>query len=174
MSWNDYVTAYLTNYVDQSTGKTHSNSCEHGAIISVTDGTVWASTPNFKIHRSVDVHIDKEDGSGQEKIVVDEFENLKSVFENGGECSKKGGVRLLGEKYLLVSFNPDKNLGYFKKNGGGAAVAKSGQAFVIATFATSNKVKVSQNGVNSEINQNPGLTNTGVEKLQEFLVTNSL
>lgn len=174
MSWNDYVTAYLTNYVDQTTGKAHTNSCEHGAIISVADGTVWASTSGFSIHTSIEVHVDKEDGTGQETKKINEFENLKNAFENEGSTNNVGGLRLNGEKFFLVSFNKDKQVAYLKKNGGGAAVSKSGQAFVIGTFSTAKKVTITFNGANSEVNQNPGLTNTGVEKLQEFLVANNL
>jgi len=63
---------------------------------------------------------------------------------------------------------------YLKKNGGGAAVAKSGQAYAIAVFSTSKKMQVTHAGKTTEQNQNPGDCNRGVEKLQEFLLANNL
>ena len=172
MSWADYVNAYLVNYVDQVAGKSYLNACEHGAIVSNTDGTIWAASTGFTFSK-YSVEIDKDDGSGQVKVEIDEFASLKNAFDNNGTCTAKGGIRIHKEKFFVVSYDADKKVMYLKKNGGGAAIAKSGQAFAIGVFNTSKKITV-KGTATTEQNQNPGVTNLGVEKLQEFLLTNNL
>ena len=170
MSWQDYVSSYLTNFTDANSGKTASNVCEHGAIVGNTDGTVWASTTNFKLDPSFTVEVEKDDGS-TEKAVVNEFESLLDAFTNKGLPTKKGGVRINHEKYFPVLFDEERGVLYLKKSGGGAAVALSNLAFVIGTF--SSKLKLTNlNGVVEP--QNPGYTNRVVEELQTFLKENSL
>jgi hypothetical protein len=173
MSWNDYVNAYLVNYVDQQHGKAYLNCCEQGGILSNTDGTMWAASTGFTLQK-YPIEIEKEDGSGKEKIEVDEFKNLVNAFDNNGVSTAKGGIHINKEKYLIVSYNADKKIMYLKKAGGGGAVGKSGKAFSIATFSTSKKLTVKAGNNTTEQNQNPGICNTGVEKLQDFLLANNL
>lgn len=170
MSWQDYVNGYLVNWVDvNNDNRTYTNVCEHGALVGNGDGTVWAKTDNFSFGvRKVEV--EKEDGSGTTTIEVNEFENLQDSFNNQGTTKKLGGLRINGEKFFMVNFDSDRNVMYLKKNGGGACVAKSGLAYVIGTFSASLKAKVG----GKEVNQNPGNCNLVCEKLQEFLVSNSL
>ncbi len=170
MSWQDYVNGYLVSWVDTNCdNKTYTNVCEHGALVGNGDGTVWAKTEkfNFGVFK---VDVEKEDGSGTEKVDVDEFSNLKDAFENQGTTKKRGGLRINKEKYFMVNFDSERNVMYLKKNGGGACIAKSGLAYVIGTFNTSMKSKVD----GKDINQNPGSCNLVSEKLQEFLVSNNL
>jgi hypothetical protein len=169
MSWQDYVNAYLVNWTDQSTGKSAFNICESGAIIGNADGTVWASTPGFAL-KTETVSIDTDDDK-TESITVNEFVNLADAFNNKGSTSIKGGIRINGEKYYPVSYDEDVNILYLKKNGGGAAIAKSGLGFVVGTFASSKKLK---NLSGNEEPQNPGMTNRVVEELQKFLLANNL
>lgn len=170
MSWIDYVTGYLVNYTDQSTAKTATNVCEHGAIIGNQDGAMWASTPGFTLE-TYTTEIEKEDGSGTEKVEINEFAHLLDAFNNGGRSSMKGGIRLHKEKYYVVSSDAEKGVLYLKRNGGGACVAKSGQGFVIGTWSSKCKFK-NFNGV--EEVQNPGVINRATEDLQKFLLDNSL
>jgi hypothetical protein len=169
MSWSDYVNNYLINYNDLNTGKVYTNVCEHGAIIGNQDGTIWASTPGFALG-SETVEIEKEDGSGTEKVTVNEFASLSDAFNNAGKSSLKGGIRINKEKYYAVSFDGELGVLYLKKNGGGAAVAKSNLGFVIGTFNSKNQETI--NGVAAP--QNPGTTNKVVEALQKFLLENNL
>ena len=169
MSWIDYVNAFLINYADPNTQKTYANACEHGAIIGNQDGAVWAASPGFGFGL-VEVEVDKEDGSGTQKVKVNEFENLNDAFNNQGTTKKQGGLRINKEKYFMVNFDGEKNVMYLKKSGGGACVAKSGLGYVIGTFNTSKNVTI--NGHPSA--QSPGTCNLVCEKLQEFLVSNNL
>jgi hypothetical protein len=169
MSWSDYVSGYLVNYTDQNNGKTASNVVEHGAIVGNTDGTVWASTSGFELS-TYSTDIEQDDGTTK-TVEVNEFANMLDAFNNKGATSKAGGVRIHKEKYYMVSFDSDREVMYLKKSGGGAAVAKSNLAFVIATFNT----KLKSKGLSgAEEPQNPGLVNRAAEDLQTFLKTNNL
>jgi hypothetical protein len=169
MSWQDYIDNFLVNFCDQNKGVSASNVCETGAICGNQDGTIWASTPGFQLKTDT-VDVDTDDGS-TEKVTLSEFNNLVNVFENKGRSTAKGGVRINGEKYFVVSFDEENNIVYLKKSGGGAAVAKSNLGFVIGTFSSSKKLK---NFHDNEEPQNPGMTNRVVEELQKFLVNNNL
>jgi hypothetical protein len=165
MSWQDYVNGYLINTQEGAT-----NVCEYGALVGNTDGTVWAKSEGFELKNGT-AQIEKEDGSGTETININEFEHLADAFNNGGKTTKKGGIRIVGEKYFVVSFDGERNIMYLKRNGGGAAVAKSNLALVIATFSSKLKLK-NKDGV--ETPQNPGAINQAVETLQKFLIDNNL
>ena len=173
MSWADYVNAYLVNYVDQTNGKTYLNASQHGAIVSNADGAVWAASKDFTLSKYA-IDVEKEDGTGTLKIEIDEFTNLKNAFDNNGVSTAKGGIRINKEKFLIVSYDSDKKIMYLKKNGGGAAIAKSNLAFSIAVFSTSLQLTLKVGTTETKQNQNPGITNLGVEKLVDFLVANNL
>jgi hypothetical protein len=170
MSWNDYVYGYLINNTDANSGKTATNVAQHAAIIGNTDGTVWASSPGFTLE-TYDLKIENEDGSSK-NAKVNEFANLLSAFNSQtGNTSNAGGIRIHKEKYFAVSKDNDRNVLYLKKSGGGAVVAKSNLAFVIATYSSQLKEK-NYNGV--ETSQNPGDLNRAAESLQQFLLDNNL
>ena len=167
MSWQDYITSYLQNHTTPE-GKTYANACEHAMLCGKDDGTIWATTAGFEF-KTGKVGVANEDGS-ETKIDVNEFANLLQAFDNEGNCTNKGGLRINGEIYFMVSFDGDRNCMYLKKTGGGAVVAKSNLAFVIATCNVALQCQV--NGKSS--NQTPGVINTLAEILQNFLVENSL
>lgn len=168
--WSDFVNAYLVNWTSSNTGQTAQNVCEHGSLVSNTDGTVWASTPDFTLSNYA-ATIEREDGSGTQVVEVNEFTSLLDAFNNQGHTAKIGGVRINKEKYFVVSFDGDRGVMYLRKLGGGACVARSNTAFVIGTFMSSNKMI----GLNREQQpQNPGMVNQACEALQEFLLGNNL
>jgi hypothetical protein len=170
MSWQDYIDNYIVNFTDQNKGATAYNICESGALCGNSDGTIWASTPGFKLGNE-SVEVEKDDGSGTYKTNINEFNNLVNAFSNNGVCTAVGGIRLNGEKYFIVSFDEHRQILYLKKSGGGAAVAKSGLAFAIGIFSSSKKLK---NFHGQDEPQNPGMTNRVVEELQAFLTANNL
>jgi hypothetical protein len=75
------------------------------------------------------------------------------------------------EKYFVVSFDGNAGLLYLKKTGGGACVARTGQAFVIGTFMTSKKLT---NFSGAQEPQSAGMTNRACEGLQSILTNSSL
>lgn len=169
MSWQDYINNFLVNFTDANKGVSASNVCESGAIIGNQDGTIWASTPGFELKTST-VEVDKDDGTTEQVSLV-EFNNLVDCFNNKGRSNAKGGIRINGEKYFVVSYDDDSTILYLKKSGGGAAVAKSNLGFVIGIFSSSKKLT---NFHGNEEPQNPGMTNRVVEELQRFLISNNL
>ena len=169
MSWQDYVDNFLVNHTNPNTGKSAYNICQHGAIVGNQDGTVWAATAGFTFDK---YSIDLEDDQGNlAKVEIDEFASLKQAFDNNGVSSMRGGIRINKEKYFIVSYDSERQVLYLKKNGGGAAIAKSNLGFVTGTFAAYLKSK-NYDGVDQP--QNPGLVNFAVEELQKFLTENSL
>ena len=167
-AWKPYVDAYIVNYVEAS-GKTYFTSCEHGAIVSNTDGLVWGSTPGFSFRKG-NVDISRDDGTTA-AVHVDEFANLLNAFANNGNCTAVGGLRINGEKFFMTSFDGEKNLMYLKKNGGGACIAKTLQSFCIGVYNTSKKsiIQHVDQSVTEQV-QSVGVVNASIEKLQEVLL----
>jgi hypothetical protein len=129
MSWQDYVDNFLINHTNPNTGKSAYTICQYGAIVGNQDGTIWASTPGFTFEK-YSTEIDDDQGNPT-KVEIDEFANLKQAFDNNGVSSMKGGIRIHKEKYFIVSYDSDRQVLYLKKNGGGAAIAKSNLGFVL-------------------------------------------
>lgn len=172
MSWADYVNGYLVNYDNPNTGVTMKNICEHGAIIGNTNGVIWASTPNFYLGTYVD-EVLAPDGQYQ-SVKIDEFANLQEVFANCGNTHKLEGVRLVNVQYIPISFNSDAQVLWLRKKGGGACVAKTSMAFVIATFEESRKQTKLTNIESEEEPQNFGMISRSCSALQQFLNESSL
>jgi len=86
----------------------------------------------------------------------------------------RGGVRVNGTKYFVTNFDADKNVMYLKSGIGGAAVGKSLTGLAFASFNKNLNLTESKGEEVSTVPQNAGVLNLGVEKLQEFLVTNNL
>ena len=158
MSWNDYVTNKLINTVDAN-GHQLTNVLEHGALIGCNDGVAWAASAGFNITKR------KGQVEGSGNVEIDEFANIKSAFDNNGDCKGIGGIRLNGEKFLMVNFDAESKVMYLKKQGGGGCIAKSNMAFVVGVFSTSKNMRID----GKEENQNPGYCNKVVEELAEYL-----
>lgn len=163
-SWGEYVTHYLVDHDDPDTGRTAHNVCERGAILSSADGTIWGATPGFKLEY-YDISIPTQGGNSTMHR-VDELADLMSTFGADGRPPSHG-IRLMREVYQVVHFDPDRGLMYLKRNGGGACVAKTNSAFVIATFRSDLKTTTYQG---DEVPQNFGLVNRCCEALQKVLI----
>lgn len=172
MSWNDYIGGYIENWTNPNTGLNVLNACEAGALISSTDGTLWAATAGFNLS-SYEVTVATAKGV-PEKISINEFANLADAFANYGVSRKKGGIRLNQEKYYVISFDGDRSVMYLKKKGGGACVARSDLAFIIATYDSHKKATVKDYANEVAVPQNVGQTNKSCESLQAFLLDNNL
>lgn len=168
-TWADFVTGYLVNSVQGK--KTLSNCCEHGAIVGA-DGTLWAGTSGFNLNRSSKVRCSNEEGDDQ-YITIDEFANLAEVLNGNLSVDKKGGVHIMGKKYVAIDSFPVLDVckvQIFKSENGGAAVGKTSQGnYVIATFSINNTLEVTEGGKTEQKKQVGGFLNNAVTNLVTVL-----
>lgn len=150
MSWSNWCENFLLKHskLDENGAVSEwwDNACVHAAIVG-KDGTTWAASSGFSLRKGETITVDTDDG-GSEKVVINEFDNLKDCLDNKGRVTKKGGVYLNGEKYVATSSveydkrdpsNPDPNIliVYLKKNKGGAAIGKTIEGnFIIGVWSS--------------------------------------
>lgn len=168
--WEDYIENSLINFDDTESEKNYINACESAAIVSNSDGTIWASSSNFNLGE-YEVEIDNNDMAGVEKVKINEFKNLMDVFNNKGVSSMVGGVRLNKQKFMVAFFDSGSQILSLKKSQGGGFVAKTNTAFVIVTYNTNNKTIINKK---TKIPQNPGISSLVVEAFQKYLIANNL
>jgi len=160
MSWNDYITSKLLVVTDAN-GHVIENAVEEAAIIGNKDGAVWAATQGFNIG------VDKVQIEGKGTVEVNEFQNISDAFSHNGDCTKDGGIRLNNVKYFMINFDPEKNVMYLKRQGGGAVIALSKLSYIIGTF---NSEKMMTRDKVQE-NQNNGYCAKVVEELAQLLIS---
>ena len=155
MSWQAYVDTQLLQKGD-------TNGCvEHGALMSIQDLGLWASTPNFSLG-SYNVDLPTDDGESTQSVQVNELEILKEALANKGVTTHRAGLRINNEKYFLVNDDEDRHTTYLKKHGGGACLVRTNMAVI---FASWNGALAASDGTP----QNPGLCNEQCEKLADYL-----
>jgi hypothetical protein len=164
MSWDPYVTDYLLNYTDYTTGAVTTNANDGAAIVGL-DGTIYAIGGNIELRNST-VDQEQDDGSVK-KLQLNEFNNLVAAYATKGTKMPEGGIRVSGQKYMGVGGNDEFASFYLKKTEGGACVAKTETCYVIAVW---NGKKNFTDSKGKSASQNPGLCNKAVEALQKFLV----
>jgi profilin len=153
MSWDSYINNLTTKEIP---GGVIENCVEHAAIISISDGSIWASTPNFGLY-GYSVDVPTEDGLSTQPVLVNEIELLLYIVNHDGASNSLAGIRLSNEKYFKVQSDAAAGTIYLKKNNGGACIAKGIQTIVFGSWSSANP------------HQNPGLCNEQVEKLAEYL-----
>ena len=163
MSWDPYVTDFLLNFTDYTTGAVTQNANDGAAIIDF-EGTICAIGGNIELRNST-IDQEQEDGSVK-KIQVNEFKNLVAAFQSKGTKIPEGGIRINGQKYMAVGGSEEYNSFYLKKSEGGACVAKSDTVYIIATW---DGKKNFTDAKGMPTNQNPALCNKAVEALQKYL-----
>ena len=105
-------------------------------IISSTDGSHWASSPETFILREYPAMISQEDGSEQEQT-VNEAANIVQFIKS---TTPSQGLRLNGGKkqQIIRNFKDEKSGGvviYGKVPQGGSCVADGGRCIVVGTFS---------------------------------------
>lgn len=168
MSWSEYLSGYLINYTNPSSGKIANNVCDSGAIIGF-DGTPWAATAGFTLD-NYSTSVDNGDGTSTTEH-IDEFSRLHNAFQSAGRNLQRGGIRIHHEKYYVISFDEENQLMYLRKQNGGACVAKSNNAYVVGTFSEARTIT---NLEKNPIPQSPGATNRSVQALQRLLLDNNV
>merc|ERR1712222_129852 len=128
MSWVDWVNGYIINHTESS-GEQIYGICRRGVIASAADGAIWGET-NFAF---LEYDFELEDDNGKMiKGKVNEFNNLKQAWDNGGKSTGFGGIRMNNEKFVLSKFDEDANTMYLTCSGvGGACVTKSEQSLLL-------------------------------------------
>jgi hypothetical protein len=164
MSWVDWVTGYICNHTESS-GECVYGICLRGAIVSAADGTIWGQH-GFALQ---EYELPLEDDNGKTITgVVNEFNNLKNAWENGGKTKNYGGLRFCQEKFTLARFDEDSETMYLSGKDSGACVAKSGQCFVIGIHYKTGQMLATSLG--KERNYSPGNANAAVENCRDKLV----
>ena len=96
------------------------------------------------------------------KVNVNEFDCALKAAQ-GNRKPSEAGIRMCNQKYMLIQHNPDSSSAYLgREGGGGACVAKTDKALVIAIY--DKKAEMSNKRL-----QNPGDCNDLVERMVEFL-----
>lgn len=109
-------------------------------------------------------------------VGADEAKVFTEAFQKSGKVD--GGYKIGGESFHLISYDPEKQTIYLKKQGGGAVIAKSAQCFVIGVYNVALKVtKVTvKDGetTQKDFPQSQGDCATCCEDLQAYLKQNNL
>ena len=90
--------------------------CAHGAIYG-TDGVLWAASPQWPGLHEYEHPLEQDDGSTT-NIKVNEFTCAVAVT-NGKRMPTAAGVRMGKTKFMMVSHDPETNVCYLSRLGGG-------------------------------------------------------
>jgi hypothetical protein len=173
MSWSDYITGFMARCQTKD-DEYVLNPCYASAIIG-SDGTVWASTENFKLEAALKCKADTEEGLTID-VTVNEWANLSDCVKNQGVTKKVGGVHINGEKYVAINNttygeHANEFVQYFKKYpDGGASVGmtKLGN-FIIGLWCSKNTITHQGGEKEKTENQNAYYCNLAAEKLSKCL-----
>ena len=163
MSWDSYIAKINTK--ETSAGNIH-NCVEKAAIISLADGSIWASTPDFGLY-GYPVDVPTEDGNGVQSVEINEIALFLHVVTHDGASNSLAGIRISNEKYFKVNSDAAEGLIYLKKNGGGACIAKCHSCIVFGSWNGALSTSGAHTG-----SHNPGLCNERVENVAQYLKDN--
>ena len=160
--WEGYIYQIQNKYNPDTQQYTVTNMCQHAAIYG-TDGTPWAASAGFALNK-VTFDMEQEDGT-KKPVPVDEFVCALEATK-GNRKGSEAGIRMNGQKYMMIRHNPESNSVYLsREGGGGACVARTSSAVVIGIWDKTAKMS------NDKL-QNNGDCNELVEKMGEYLKAN--
>ena len=142
MSWQDYVDTQLV-----ATGQV-----SQAALLGVSDAGVWASTPDF-MPRGYDATVTAEDGS-ESTVTVNEASDIVNFMATGTKPT--AGLRINGDKYMVLRTLPDPMTVYGKKPKGGICITKTAQCIIVGVY-------------DEDAGQTSGGCNLAVENLGDYL-----
>lgn len=131
MSWH----ALIENYLKEKSSPEGIlyNCVESAAIVSILNGAIYASTPNFKLSQySIMIPDDERDTSVI--LRINEQENLLYCIEHAGHAPNAGGLRINSEKYYVVHFDQETRSIYLRKAEGGACISWSNVVVIFASW----------------------------------------
>ena len=145
-TWEGYVENLLAT-----------NKLNHAAIVGLSDGKVYASSPGF----SISLHpgsIVGENGETKE-FIVDEYHIILDVLSKNGIVPNPPGIWINNTRYHLLQFRDDINAAYLKCKNGGATVVKTNKLIIIGTWSKEKDPK-----------RNGGNCNDVIEEIAEKFV----
>ncbi len=146
MSWQGYVDSLLAT-----------NKLNHAAIIGLSDGKSYASSPGFTI--SLHPGSLLNDKGEKKEFIVDEFHILFDLFQKKGIVPSPPGVWLNNVHYHMIQYRDDVNAVYLKCKNGGATAVKTNKLILIGTWSSENDPK-----------KNAGFCNSVIEEIAEQFV----
>ena len=157
MSWDSYV-AMMLNKLDPETNQYSVTGVGTFGAIYGKDGSKWGASEGFELY-AYEYEIDAGDGTVQ-KENINEVDIVKGIFE-GKTKGGPAGVRIANKKHMYIS--KDEGVHKLSCAGGGALLAETTNAYLIATWDQSNQDS-------RGLPQNPGDLLNCVLYLREYLV----
>jgi hypothetical protein len=106
--------------------------CEHAAIYGI-DGTCWAHTSNWPGLKEYEHPLEQDDGSIT-NIHVNEFKGAM-MCSKGNRNPTAAGIRMGNIKFMMIRNDPESNVSYLSRmGGGGACIAQSKNALIITIW----------------------------------------
>ena len=127
--WDQYLPHIMGFYSKKKQEFTKTNICDSCAIYGL-DGTLWAASPKWKGLKEYD-HVVEGLGDESTNVKVNEFKICDEVSK-GNRNPSAAGARICGDKYMMTT--SEEGVTQLSRTGGGATVARSGKALVIALY----------------------------------------
>jgi hypothetical protein len=130
--WDSYIWQIQNKWSAKTNNYTCTNVCEHAAIYGL-DGTPWVTSAKWPGLSEYDHPLEQDDGSIT-NIKMNEF-NCAVGVSNGKRNPTASGVRLGNTKFMMVRHDPEDNVAYLSRmGGGGACVVRTKNALVIGIW----------------------------------------
>ena len=135
-TWQQYVDQILHKLDQKQNTWRITDMCSAAAIYGL-DGYPWAYSPNFPELCYYEFDLEAL-GDSVEKVMVDEVDCAIEAGK-GNRNPGRAGIRLGGQKYMFVAHNADDMTTQLsKRGGGGAAIAITNKAFIVALYEKEN------------------------------------
>jgi hypothetical protein len=131
-AWDSYIWQVQNKWSVKNNNYSITNVCAHAAIYGI-DGSPWATSAEWPGLHEYEHPLEQDDGSTT-NIKVNEF-NCAMAVSNGKRMPTAAGVRLGHTKFVMIKHDPETNVCYLSRmGGGGACVARTKNALVIGIW----------------------------------------
>ena len=132
-AWMTYVQQVLDKYDWNTMEPIYTGACEAAAIYG-QDGSAWAWSPNFPELLPQSVTIEGMSAADTKTVQVDEFQCALQAAD-GNRNPSDAGIRMGNQKFMFVAKDDVTGVVILsKRGGGGAALAKTNTALLIAFY----------------------------------------
>ena len=130
--WDSYIWQIQNKWSTKQNKYLTTNVCAHAAVYGI-DGTPWATSAEWPGFHQYDHPLEQDDGSVT-NIQVNEF-NCAMAVSTGKRMPTAAGVRMGNCKFMFVRHDPEDQVCYLsRQGGGGACVARTKNALVIGIW----------------------------------------